>query len=708
MIQNNNIEKGSIIYHMSTKNKSFLDMHYFLQNKGIKNNKFFLRILDPDLAKINPRDPNLNTFMKQKVLRECMANYWYFLREIVLIPNSGGSTGSGVPYKLDRGNLALHYCIMMNFNTFIELPRQQGKTLSIYTRILWEFNFGTTNTETIFYNKKHEDSKLNLARLKEMRDALPTYLQMTETYGQDGKKLKAKNRAESIEHVLNNNKIITTPAARSKVAANSLGRGHTSPRQWMDEFAFIPYNKVMYLATVPAYKTASDIAKRNGAPYGILISTTPGDRTTDEGEYAFQMKENATQWCENFYDLNPQQLNELMYKNENSSFMYIRYTYKQLGLSEEWFRSTVIDMGKDWAAIRREVLLIWETSSDNSPFSKEDLEVAKSYIREPIQTVLLCGYYQFNIYERYDPRNPPIIGVDVSGGFKRDSSAITVIDSKTTKVLADFNCNYINTLDLAKVIYELVTKYMPNAIVNIERNGGFGASVLSKLLSTSIKRNLYYEIKDKIIEERSDGSNIYKKTQKTKIYGLDSTHKTREVLMDILLRRMENHKDKFISPIIYKELETLEIKKNGRIEHTNKGHDDQIFSYLMALYVWYEGKDLVDKFGIAISPIKTDQEAEEAYYPIESNYKNIITQISDNNIDDITKVNEQLKYLNTNVKSYKEWYDSEYKKDRDALNVILSTDIGKKAYSKTYNADISQYENTQTQVPLDIFENFYK
>ena len=82
----------------------------------------------------------------------------------------------------------------------------------------------------------------------------------------------------------------------------------------------------------------------------------------------------------------------------------------------------------------------------------------------------------------------PIIGGDVSGGFKRDSSALTIIDSRTTKVTATFNCNYVSVDDFARVIYELVTKYMPNAIVNIERTGGFGSSVLSKLVKSSIKK----------------------------------------------------------------------------------------------------------------------------------------------------------------------------------------------------------------------------
>ncbi len=52
-----------------------------------------------------------------------------------------------------------------------------------------------------------------------------------------------------------------------------------------------------------------------------------------------------------------------------------------------------------------------------------------------------------------------------------DSSAITVIDSLTTKVCATLNCNYIPTDDLADVLYVLVKQYMPNAIINVELNG---------------------------------------------------------------------------------------------------------------------------------------------------------------------------------------------------------------------------------------------
>ena len=707
MILQNNVVKKKIYYQMTTNNKSFLDMHHFLKAKGINNNKFFLVLFDPDLAGIDPRDPKLNRMMKQKVLRECITNYWYFLREIVRIPDQGGVKGSGIKYELHRGNLAMNFCLVFNFNIFAELPRQQGKTAAILCRMLWEYNFGTTNSESIFINKKHDDSKLNLQRLKEYRDALPEYLQMAEAYGRDGKKIKASNTVESIQHPTNGNKIKTLASARNKVMANSLGRGMTIPRIWYDEYAFIPHNGTIYLAATPAFKTASITAKKNGAPYGIIITTTPGDLTTEEGVEAFETRNMATKFSELWYDEPQNVLEDIVSRNTESSFVHIRYTYQQLGRDEEWFRSMVIDMKKKWVDIRREILLEWSRSSSNSPFSKEDLDIVRTLIKEPIRQIMIRGY-TFDIFREIDYRIPPIVGVDVSGGFQRDSSAITIIDSKYTDVTATFNCNYISPIELANVIYELVTKYMNNAIVNIERNGGFGASVLAKLINTRIKKNLYYEIKDKIIEERVTSGKPYRQTKKMKIYGTDNTKDVRNRLMEILRQRMELHKDKFISPLIYEELQGLEVKKNGKIEHSDTGHDDQIFSYLMALYVWYEGMDLMERFGIQKYDLKTDQDIEEAAQSIEEKYENINIDLTVAQQEDHLNIMRDLNNILSGMgMTYQQWRDKEYYKDQEAMEKILQTRVGREAYSKKYNTDERNNANPQYRISDDIFKDFY-
>lgn len=691
-----NQQRLTAYYHMSTTNQSFLDMHYYLKQTGRQNNKFFLVIYDPDLIGVDPRDPNLNTVMKRKILRECIINFWYFIREVVRIPDQGGAVGGGARYKLHRGNLALNFGFLLNWNMFAEFPRQHGKTISAVVWYLWVFNFGTTNSEMMFMNKKHDDSKMNLRRLKDIRDALPSYLQMKEMVMPDGKVKKASNNVESTTNIINNNKVTTKAGARNAALANGLGRGCTMPIHWYDEYAFILYNDVIYSAATPAFKTASMNAKNNHAPYGILITTTPGDMTTNEGIEAYNTKEAATPFNEAFYDYSLEKLEEVRNSNTSSSFFYIRYTYQQLGSSEQYFKEMVIDLKKNWVAIRREVLLEWSKSSSNSPFRQQDLdEVERLVMKEPIQQIPLCnGLYFLNLYKPMDAtmafRYPPIMGVDVSGGYQKDSSTITIIDSRTTEVVADFNCNYISTNDLARVIYELVVKYMPNCIVNVERNGGFGASVLSTLVKSKIKKNLYFEVKDRVIEERFNGVKRAQKTVKKKVFGFDETRDSRQLLMEILKERMEKHKAKFISPIIFNELTTLEVKRNGRIEHADNAHDDQIFSYLLALYVWYEGKDLMQNFGLDKGTLYTDATDEE-YFGLEETYRDIVEDIE---MEDDEDLKEQLNFLSSDKSiSFKEWQDQEFLKDQEVLNNLLRNKVARKAYARQNHMDEESLNN---------------
>lgn len=711
-----NANRRMVYYQTNTKNQSFIDMAVFLERKGIKNNKFHLVLFDPDLYNVDPHDPNLSVFMQKKVAHECMINYWYFLREVIRISDQGGN---GKPYGLHRGNLALNYCLVRNLNIFIELPRQFGKTIGMCCRLLWVFLFGTTNSEIALLNKKHDDSKLNLSRIRDLRDNLPPYLQLRANYGVQGNKLKDKDGGkERLINDLNGNKIVTFAAARSKVNADSLGRGCTQPIQWYDEYAFIPFNKFIFLSATPAYSTASKNAMQNGAPYGIVISTTPGDLTTDSGMDAFVTKEMATDFSELWYDMPDFELQELLSRNTDSTFVYIKFTYKQLGAGEAYLDKMIREMKKEWAAIRREVLLEWAEASDNSPFTKEDLDRVKNFIKDPIATIKLCKYYELKIYEPvYYDRYPPIIGVDVSGGLKRDSSAISVIDSKTTKLVAELNCNYISPKELAACVVELVTIHAPTAVVNVERNGGHGLAVLRELKDSPIKNNLYFEYKERVVEERYDGVQMHRRKVNTKVYGLDSSKNVRDDLMEILRQRVESHKDKFISPTVYNELRTLEVKKSGKIEHTSNGHDDQLFSYLMALYVWYNGKDLMNNWGISKSTLKTDENLDEDIVTLEDKYQGVY--VGDNIDEHYHQTNGEENIIGTQMdfinqaKAYtqREWYTKQYLEDEQAYINLISTPVGMKAHREKFNLTDEEVQVLQSKyqqgLPIDVYNNFH-
>ena len=127
-VQSQLVTPKMVYIHLETTNQSFIDMHYYLKSQGIQNNDFFLALLDSGLAGVDPRDPNLSQAMKARIMMECRLNYWYFLREVVRIPDQGGTVGSGKRFKLHRGNLAMNFLFVLNFNQFVEMPRQHGKT----------------------------------------------------------------------------------------------------------------------------------------------------------------------------------------------------------------------------------------------------------------------------------------------------------------------------------------------------------------------------------------------------------------------------------------------------------------------------------------------------------------------------------------------------------------------------------------------------
>lgn len=251
-------------------------------------------------------------------------------------------------------------------------------------------------------------------------------------------------------------------------------------------------------------------------------------------------------------------------------------------------------------------------------------------------------------------------------------------------------------------------------VAHISKHQGYGSTVISKLIKMGLKRNLYYEIKDVTVEEKQDGIHSYKQKIRTKVFGLNSTKDVRKLLIDILIERVENHKDKIISPIIYNELLGMEIKRNGKVEHSASTHDDQVFSMLMALYVWYEGINLSERYGIKKTSIKTDEDIDEQidYYnddTVEIVYSfNKDDMLSEQIEQDMnraiaaggTPLNEFLKQRNEQEKAY--------------MDNLIRTPLGEKAYRAKYGIpddvpiDNMVNNGSHVDVPDKVFLGFYE
>lgn len=228
---------------------------------------------------------------------------------------------------------------------------------------------------------------------------------------------------------------------------------------------------------------------------------------------------------------------------------------------------------------------------------------------------------------------------------------------------------------------------------------GFGVSVIQRLCKTSIKKNLYWEVKDKVIEEAYNGVRSVKRSQKVRVYGTDSTREVRARLIEILYDRVALHKDKFVAPILHQEMQAMEVKKNGKVEHSQNSHDDQVFSYLMALYVWYDGKNLAERFHIIKNTIKTDQDEDIEELEIEDSIESTEKVDFESTIyEPDSEIYQELEFIEKNAKfiTSVDLKGDNYLKTIQQRELILATSKNaREAFCVETGTDPKMYMNAQ-------------
>jgi hypothetical protein len=585
-----------MIYDINTKNRSFLKIASILKKQNVKNNKFMLALFDDSLVGIDPHSNELTEAQRIAIFREISINKWYYLREVVRVPVDG--VIEGIPYRLNLGNLTISYLKSKNLNQIVILPRQHGKTLGVIIDDSWNMLFAGTNTNIIYSNKEFKDSKKNLKIFKDIRDRLPQYLI---EYIKNSKNDKDNEEYKLVSN--RNNTLKAMAAANSDDAADKLGRGMTTSNIYFDEFAFLSRNKIIYEAALPAWSTASENAKKAGVPYSIVITTTPNNVDTKQGAYAKKMIDISAQWKLTCFDMNEVELKDYIKKNSSNDFIYVQYNYMELGRSEEWLQQQIRSFQGDLAKVKRELLLEWPRSTDFSVFSEEQLDKIFANLKAPVANLNVNGYF-INFYEKPDFNTNYIISCDVAGGLSQDNTAITMIAPDDFRVVADFRNNKMDTDNTKHFIEKLMVEYFTNAILIIERNS-YGLNLAQYFMKNKIiEPRMVSEVRESLGEKTQKDGFTVKSRIKNIIYGIDTNVKTRALMYELLPDIVDNEYDKIVSPYLYEDIAGLERKRNGKIEHSETSHDDNLMSYLIFRYALHYGKSLKNKFGINAIPSK--------------------------------------------------------------------------------------------------------
>lgn len=618
------VQYGDFYYDFGTENYSFIKVAKLLAERRIKNNMFMLKLFDKRAARLDPYDPNLSDKEKILILDECRKNFWYFIREVVRIPVPGGVRR----FELHRGNLAEMWCMLHNLNTFIVLPRQNFKTISACCFYLWIFLYGTNNSEMSLMNKSFEGSKTNLKRIKDLRESLPEYLQLNDP--------KDNTNVTTLYSYVSKNKIIAFGAATSEEMGDKVGRGNTQAVQYYDEFAFLKYNSVIYNSASPAQMEAARAAEENGKPHHKLITTTPGFLNDPAGLYAKEFINNSIPFTEKLYSYTKEEIEQYL-ANSRNNFLYIYFSWREIGRSRDWYIENCKNLNYDKLAIRREIDCQWIRQGEMAVFENSLVERARSACTEPIGSITLCDNvgWQLNLYKHFDFNNPMLIGVDVASGESGDSSAIVVCDSSTLEVLAVFANNMIDSISLAEVCHYIMSKLFRSAVLVPERNSE-GRAMINYLLKTEIANRIYWETKEVSGQQRvlkKDGINANTVSKiKTKVYGVDTTSKSRPMMIDLIRPFLEDEYDQLHCLALVDEIAGLERKKNGKIEHSETTHDDILFAYLLCRFVWVYGTNL-SKWAITKPRVFTNMKNPNLTYD----------ELQDN-IDDVVTLNQFIDY----------------------------------------------------------------
>jgi hypothetical protein len=387
----------------------------------------------------------------------------------------------------------------------------------------------------------------------------------------------------SVKSSITRNSFVVVPTPKDSDTADKAARGLTSPKLWYDEMAFIKYIELVYPIASPIQNKAKEAAIRNNVPYGSVMTTTPNYLDSPEGEFVYNLMLNGCKWNEEMYDWNRKKISDYLYENSLNDVIYIKYNWRELGKDDKWYESQCRQM-QDRQKVKREIDLEWTFASDNSPFSEEELEILKESLLPSISTKIFNDLYTFEIYELIDPSLPYLLGIDVGGGLLQDSSSIVGVNPYTEKTAFIFKNNRISTERFKLLIFDVMTTWLFASVAIIERNS-YGLAIIQSLLEdpkfASIKSRLFYFLKEqerkiKYGEKEERMSKLRVKKEKVKVFGVNTSPESRKIYFDFLGDIVRHNPEKIVSERIFSQIKTLEIKKNGKIEHRQGFHDDLV------------------------------------------------------------------------------------------------------------------------------------
>jgi hypothetical protein len=667
------------IVDTKTRNKSFLHLADVYRKMGIKHYYFLLALHNPALQGLDPFDPNLTIQQKVDIAYECKTNLWYFIREVARFPPVSGI--EPMPFRANRGNIALMWCFLNHLTGILIQPRQTGKTGSVDILTDWIIDVGSNHTKMMMITKGSDLQTDTISRLKEIRELLPNYMYSKHKEDMDNK--------SGLNNTMLSNEYKTGVARSNRMAANNLGRGLTAAILHLDEPPFISFIGTTMPAAAAAGTAARTFAEKNGAPYGMILTTTAGRRDDRDGGYIYNYVSKSWTWNETIFDCTDRKDAVLLVENGcrgDHIAVNITMSHRQLGYSDAWLYNAIREAGGSKEETERDFFNIWNSGSARSPLSTDILhQIAESQL-DPVMTEVTAEHYLIRWYINAKERqylkdhSRLILGLDSSEGAGKDSIALIWIDAASLRVVGSATVGLTNMIEFSRW---LANYLIANSDVTlIPERKSTGAMIIDMLLTMLPEAGVdpFKRIYNSIVNEAYDsekGQEAYAEilqpmsmrpsffyTERKTCFGFKTDKTLRDLLYGNILQTACRRLGKYIADKpLAGELLSLTMK-NGRVDHSELGHDDHCIAWLMGHWMATAALNL-SHYGIPAGLImSTLKEAEEDEKPLGAQWKldqqktyaseidTILTMLDESGNDAMAVLYEQrLKYLSRKLES---------------------------------------------------------
>ena len=625
----------SAIIDAKTKNQSFLRLAAVYRSMGIRNHAFILALHDPTLQGVDPYSKDLTQEQMMRIAVECSENPWYWMREVVRAPAIGGSEPT--QFEANRGNIALYWLFYNHITQFLIQPRQTGKSFSTDTLMVQLLLLVCKNTKMILMTANDGLRRKNVQRLKEIMDDLPRYL--------DPRNREDAANFEEITVNARGNFYSTMVPKMSPKQADTMGRGFTTSIMHIDEGPFQPNISVALKAGLPAMGAAADKSKAQGAPYGVIYTTTAGKKDDKDGKYVYNLLQDGATWDEKFFDCtNQASLEQLVRRSSRGGALRVAciFNHRQLGKSDNWMRRKLEEATVSGEEANRDFFNMWTAGNAAHPLPLHILEQITGSLKEvdhlqidPVGPYTTRWYIPEDEVDRRLYNGHYILGMDTSEAGGGDDISMVLYDAVTLEVIAAGHYNETNLITFADWVAGWFIRYK-NITGIIERRSTGGMiidNLLIKLpaagidpfrrLFNMIVHNAYdprYEERFKEISvpmSRRDPSLLVRYKTEFGYTTSGSGQTSRSALYSTTLQAAAKqagwkvHDKKLID-----QLAGLVIR-NGRVDHEKGEHDDMVIGWLLTNWFLMQGQNL-SFYGIDPRIIMSEVEADVYLEPAEA------------------------------------------------------------------------------------------